>query len=328
MEPNLTASKHQQMTSNSFRQWSSEQRVGINNRSRMLLFWNPHCVSLEIKQWEEPFIHTIIQCKVVGTYYAVTFVYGQLSIPSRRHMWESLHQIATTMDLPWLIMGDFNSPLSSSDKCGGMDVTSYASADFLEFVIMAGMEDLHATGCKFTWTNGREVCKLDRAMVNKTWLEQDKSSVAEFRPPGIFSDHASCIVSILEPQRPQAKSFKFYNMWTTHHDFSRLVQENWTLANSMIREGVCQFKLKQKLLLLKKPLQQLNKESYQHIQERAKRGQIHLEEVQERVLTRGSVDEEYKEARNAADLLAQAEYLFYQQRANQKEQQKERNNGH
>ncbi|XP_042460353.1 uncharacterized protein LOC122043848 [Zingiber officinale] len=315
MEPNLTHQRHQHLKTHGFQQWSSEQRVCINNRSRMLLFWDSQLITLEIKEWKDQYIHTLIQSKVAGTFYAVTFIYGQLSVTSRRSMWEDLHRIATSMELPWLIMGDFNSPLSPMDKCGGMDVTSYATADFLDFVIRAGMEDLHATGCQFTWTNGRVVCKLDRAMVNKIWLEQDRSSVVEFRPPGIFSDHASCIISILELQRPQAKPFKFYNMWTTHQDFGQLVHENWTLADSMIREGVCQFKLKQKLLLLKKPLRQLNKESYQHIQERAKRAQIHLEEVQERVLTQGSVDEEYTEARKAADLLSQAEYLFYQQRA-------------
>lgn len=45
-------------------------------------------------------------------------------------MWEGLHQIVETIDLPWLIIGDFNSSFSPANKQGGMDVISYATNDF------------------------------------------------------------------------------------------------------------------------------------------------------------------------------------------------------
>lgn len=99
-------------------------------------------------------------------------------------MWTALQHITDGMDLPWLLLGDFNSPLSPADKQGGIDVTTYATSDFRDFVMTAGVEDLHSIVCQFTWTNGRIVCKLDRAMVNKTWLEQDRSSFADFKAPG------------------------------------------------------------------------------------------------------------------------------------------------
>lgn len=82
-------------------------------------------------------------------------------------MWIGLQQIAMAMELPWLILGDFNSPLSPTDKKGGIGVTSYATVDFQEFTITTRVEDLHQMGCQFTWTNDHIVSKLDRAMVNK-----------------------------------------------------------------------------------------------------------------------------------------------------------------
>lgn len=84
------------------------------------------------------------------------------------------------MELSWLVIRDFNSQLSPVDKQGGINVTSYATANFQEFAIMAGVEDLHFIGCQFTWTSGHIVSKLDCAIINILWLEQDRSSFADF----------------------------------------------------------------------------------------------------------------------------------------------------
>ncbi|XP_074577497.1 uncharacterized protein LOC141833890 [Curcuma longa] len=220
----------------------------------MLLLWDSRVITLEIQAWTEQYIHTHIKPQVTGTSYAVTFVYGQLTITSRRRLWEGLQNIAESMDLPWLILGDFNSPLSPADKRGGLDVTTYATSDFQDFVTMAGVEDLHSVGCQFTWTNGRVVCKLDRAMVNALWLEQDRSSYAEFHPPGVYSDHAICTVSILDAGRRKPKPFKFFNMWTTHPNFTQTVQDFWEHAETGIETGTAQYRLRQKLRQLKHPL--------------------------------------------------------------------------
>ncbi|XP_042467517.1 uncharacterized protein LOC122050697 [Zingiber officinale] len=55
---------------------------------------------------------------------------------------------------PWLIMGDYNSPLAIQDKEGGEPVS----------------------------------CKLDRAMVNSQWLVADYESYVEFTPPDLVAN--------------------------------------------------------------------------------------------------------------------------------------------
>lgn len=70
--------------------------------------------------------------------------------------------------------------------------------------------------------------------------------------------------------------------------------------------------------MLKRGFRQLNQQSYQHIQNRSKRAQEHLEDMQQRGLNQGTMDGRYKEAKKAADLLAQAEYQFYLQKAKHK----------
>lgn len=160
--------------------------------------------------------------------------------------------------------------------------------------------------------------QIDHAMVNRLWLEKDRSSFAKFRGPGILSNNASCIVSLLENTRHQVKAFKFYNMWMTHPNFNQLLQDNLDQTNAWITTGSTQYKLKQKLTILKKALRQLNHHNYQHIQERAKRAKQHLENIQQRGLTQGIMDEQYREARKTMDMLAQAKYLFYLQHVKHK----------
>lgn len=154
LEAKLTTEYYQSLKATRFQMWSSENRVGANGRSRMLLLWDSRVIMLEIHEWTEQYIYTLIKHQVTTTSYAVTFVYRQLTITSRRRMWEGLKHIAENMGLPWLLVGDFNSPLSPVDKRGGLDVTTYSTVDFQDFVSTVGVEDLRSVGCQFTWTNG------------------------------------------------------------------------------------------------------------------------------------------------------------------------------
>ncbi|XP_074575217.1 uncharacterized protein LOC141831710 [Curcuma longa] len=255
LESKLTEEYYDTLKSSRFQLWSSEHHVGDSGRSRMLLLWDSQTIALEVHAWAEQYIHTLIKPQGTGITYAVTFVYGQLTIVSRRHLWEGLRHISVGMELPWLLLGDFNSPLTPADKRGGIDVTTYATSDFHDFVIVAGVEDLHSVGCKYTWTNGRVVCKLDQAMVNALWLEQDWSSYAVFHPPGVFSDHALCTVTILDSGRRKAKPFKIFNMWITHPSFTQTVQEFWEHTR-IVEHGTAQYILREKLRQLKHPLRQ------------------------------------------------------------------------
>lgn len=54
-----------------------------------------------------------------------SLVYGKLSLVERRSMWEGLQRIGDTLELPWLIVRDFNSPLSTEDKIGELPITQY-----------------------------------------------------------------------------------------------------------------------------------------------------------------------------------------------------------
>ncbi|KAI8550743.1 hypothetical protein RHMOL_Rhmol06G0131900 [Rhododendron molle] len=63
------------------------------------------------------------------------------------------------------------------------------------------MEELITRGAWFTWTNrrggaGANMSRLDRVIVNASWLDVFPESEALVHSPGI-SDHCSLLVSVL-----------------------------------------------------------------------------------------------------------------------------------
>lgn len=93
-----------------FQHLEMAHHVTNTTRSRILVIWDLQKVQLEIKEWHDQYCHTKIQCKITMKEYVITFLYEQLTIASRERMWDGLQQLVVTVHLPWVILGDFNSP--------------------------------------------------------------------------------------------------------------------------------------------------------------------------------------------------------------------------
>lgn len=80
----------------------------------------------------------------------------------------------SSVNIPWMVLGDFNSVTSPKEKEFGADVTAYETRDIHECFISLGMVDMVSVGCFFTWTKNSIWCKLDRVMVNHSRRYMDK----------------------------------------------------------------------------------------------------------------------------------------------------------
>lgn len=83
-------------------------------------------------------------------------------------------------------------------------------------------------GAWFTWSN-RQVDnpiahKIDRAIVNKAWMNAFPMSSSVFDPPG-ESDHTLYLVGLSESVKKRKTPFKFFTFITFHPDFYSLLQE-------------------------------------------------------------------------------------------------------
>ncbi|KAK4381895.1 hypothetical protein Sango_2923900 [Sesamum angolense] len=107
----------------------------------------------------------------------LTVVYGANEVSARRELWQGLTELAMSVDLPWLVGGDFNAVLDMSEVSGASGDIWVAMHDFNDCISQTGLISLPMQGERFSWHNcsmdGRSLWKrLDRMFVNEAWLEQ------------------------------------------------------------------------------------------------------------------------------------------------------------
>ncbi|KAL9400734.1 hypothetical protein Peur_004583 [Populus x canadensis] len=117
-----------------------------------------------------------------------SFVYELNTVTAQRSLWTDLRNCSP--HFPWLVLGDFNSLLSQSDKYHGEPVSNYETADFRQCYSNLGLTDLNYSGCHFPWSNGRVWSNFDRALVNPFWSFDHSSVHVNFDNPGVFSNHS------------------------------------------------------------------------------------------------------------------------------------------
>lgn len=76
-----------------------------------------------------------------------------------------------------------------------------------------------------TWNNSHTYCKLDRAMVDDSWLFTLENSLAEFRVLGV--SNSPIIFWLFQKLVTRKVPFKSKNFWVTDPNFQHLVDEAW-----------------------------------------------------------------------------------------------------
>ncbi|XP_019228674.1 PREDICTED: uncharacterized protein LOC109209791 [Nicotiana attenuata] len=107
----------------------------------------------------------------LGQHMMITFVYAKSSAMERLQLWDHLYYLASDMELPWLVGGDFNVVLHKDEKIGGLPVHPPEYENFAFCVNSCGLFEQGYKGSPFTWWNGRPNAqcifkRLDRIFVN------------------------------------------------------------------------------------------------------------------------------------------------------------------
>ena len=77
-------------------------------------------------------------------------IYASPGSAERHILWNNLSKIADLHDLPWVISGDFNEPLTWEDKFGGRPMSVSRSLLFKDCLDKCNMIDIGFTGVRFT----------------------------------------------------------------------------------------------------------------------------------------------------------------------------------
>ncbi|KAL7210976.1 hypothetical protein ACSBR2_013959 [Camellia fascicularis] len=117
------------------------------------LIWNGqeiHCDVLSVTQQE---IHTCIQVLSSPTSWLFSAIYASPCFNTRKILWENLKIFADVHNLPWLLMGDFNEVLTSTEKFGGQPINHRRALLFKDCLDHYRLIDMGISGPRFTWNN-------------------------------------------------------------------------------------------------------------------------------------------------------------------------------
>lgn len=179
------------------------------------------------------FIHMDVTCPSLALQFFFTAVYGSPQPQLRRSLWPDLTVAAPDLASPWLLSGDFNAILSSTERSGGSSRTSSGCRLFQSFIHHQGLLDMGYSGHKYTWRRGTLMERLDRALCNTAFSNLfPNHSVLHL--PKVSSDHRPLLIQMRHPQsQPRPKPFRFLAPWLTHHEFAPMVSASWDQEASL-----------------------------------------------------------------------------------------------
>lgn len=204
-----------------------------------------------------------------------SFIYAKTTRTERYPLWDELRSVFSLANSPWLVGGDFNIVKSASEKLRGARASFNAMEDFANCLLDCGLLDIPFLGSQFTWTNGIIFQRLHRILVNPMWCEFfDKSLVTHLAKDG--SDHCPLLFNGSKTEISSPSSFRFLNMWTSHHNFMHIVKTSWNLPLDAI--GITRYWFKQQRL--KNELKRWNKHDFGDIFSQQKQLEKKVEEFE------------------------------------------------
>ncbi|KAK4718212.1 hypothetical protein R3W88_016550 [Solanum pinnatisectum] len=156
-------------------------------------------------------IYATIKVSSTTTKWYFSTTYAKNSYTYRKTLWESLRNIATKINSPWLVYGDFNEVTNASEKLGGKPINNTKCSSFIRC-----LDDMNMIDLGFT--------RLDRS--NHDCLSLfPKSNVHQLTRT--HSDHCPILLNFIKSYPNMEKVFRFKSMWIRHPDFPNIVREAW-----------------------------------------------------------------------------------------------------
>lgn len=148
----------------------AEEVLSFGQSGGLGLFWNDN-VDIHVRAKDTYFIDAVVdgQNPNVASW-RLTCFYGHPTRSERHRSWETLRTLSDEDSLPWLVLGDCNEIVSSSEKVGGRSHSEHQMQDFRDALDYCGLYDQGFTGPMYTWWDCLTKIYLDRAMATSTCM--------------------------------------------------------------------------------------------------------------------------------------------------------------
>jgi hypothetical protein len=241
----------------------------VSSRGEIFLTWKDG-VDLELVKLDSHSICCLVFSEPFSTPWMFSFVYAPHLISEMSDFWTRMSELGNSFGGAWLLMGDFNYVLSSTEKSGGRSFCSPSHLEFLDFVHSNVLVDLSFVGNRYTWSNhrcGRDNIRerLGRGLANQDWIQIFPNSLLNHFPTS-QSDHCPILLSSAGTYRDLPKPFRFEAFWTRDLSSFSVVTDAW--LDSVV--GSLALSLSRKWKKTKSALKFWNKHHFRHIQTRIK----------------------------------------------------------
>lgn len=116
------------------------------------VLWNPNIVNLRTMATSFQEVH--LECKVSRKTFLLIAIYASPLFERRKLLWNFFMNLSPRLNIPWLLLGDFNDIAIPSKKFGGGPPQYIKIKFFNTFLNSRGLIDLGFIGLPFTWING------------------------------------------------------------------------------------------------------------------------------------------------------------------------------
>jgi exonuclease III len=186
-----------------------------------------------------------------GKTMGISAIYASTNHMKRRELWQKLSWIQSTVLLPWVFIGDFNTILGVHEHSGSHVPAHSPMDEFLHWSDSNNLVHLPTRGMCYTWSNGRRgnnhtEKRLDRSICTLDFIDTF-SSISCSTLTKTRSDHFPLLLEFHSSSARHASSFRFMSMWLLHPTCKEEITNIW---NSSIA-GCPMFVLCKKLKLLK-----------------------------------------------------------------------------
>ncbi|XP_019233099.1 PREDICTED: uncharacterized protein LOC109213721 [Nicotiana attenuata] len=198
-------------------------------------------------------------------------------------LWENLKEVAHGINIPWLVIDDFNVVMAPQDRMIGNPVTYAETKDYADCMQGLMLNKLQWKGDYYTWTNkqlgtDRIYSRIDRTFGDHEWMMQWGNLLVEYDVP-LISDLSPMVLALAHLKQNIKMPFRFFNVWAKHDSFLPLVEQIW--RNNMTDNKMKDIWLKIKAL--SPLLKQLNNEEFKYISQKIKKTRAELISTQKQI---------------------------------------------
>ncbi|XP_026416928.1 uncharacterized protein LOC113312393 [Papaver somniferum] len=208
----------------------------IGKSSGQIVAWNSNCIA---QLFEIKFNIIMMSVKIKGFLCFVSCMYGALNTVNRKDQWDYLQCLSENIKNPWMLVGDLNFILDSSEKEGGNEALSSDSALIQNVIQQIGFIDLKFQGDPFTCYNPREGDanireRIDRSLVNISWFQHFPDSVVHHLTR-VASDHSPLFIEIDPIIMRLHRPYKPFRGWKEHKEYDMFFENAWKKIKKVVK---------------------------------------------------------------------------------------------